>query len=358
MFYKLCLIIVFLLALNLPAGLLYRVNFESGNTDASPGTSNKEEWYGGVISAVNNPQKDSRNGSDMAGQCRVPHDYTRAELSSQRLTTENKTYVYKWSYYLPDDFFTNADLSWSLLCQWKTWPCGDHDGYDAEICHRCGIFNDLSAGTETDPHFEFRWRAEPDCREQTEDMILGQWVDFMMEIRWTNANDGYAKLWINDSLIKDLGNIKTLMDNFDASRCNMYWAVGIYTSWTGSKEFLDVYIDNVEIWDTSGVSPASEGSFDFPGPEMNRVAVCSRNPFQSTVIMQYTLAKPQFITIRIFDSTGREVSVLAVGQHNPGAYLARWDARDLSGNLLPNGVYYCSMQTKDRLITDKIILLK
>lgn len=222
--------------------LLYRVNYEGGTIDANPGASHAETMSGGAVTVVANPAKDGRNNSDQVGRHAVPTGYTRAELSSQRLPTVDHTYIYRWSYYVPPGFF-DSDISWNLISQWKTWPCGDHDGYDAEICGSCGIFNDLSIHTDS---FHFKYRAEPDCFTASPTLITGQWVDFVSEIRWTNGNTGYVKLWQNGQLAYEQQGMKTLFDNFNAGSCNMYWAVGLYSSNTGG---LAVYTDNIEIWE-------------------------------------------------------------------------------------------------------------
>lgn len=222
--------------------LLYRVNFEDGTIDANPGTSHAETMSGGSITVVANPEPDGRNSSSNVGRHSVPSGYTRAELSSMRLSTEDQAYLYKWSYYVPPTFF-DSTVNWNLISQWKTWPCGDHDGYDTEICGSCGIFNDLSVHTDT---FHFKYRAEPDCFTASPPLILGQWVDFVSEVRWSNGNDGYVKLWLNDQLVYDQQGFKTLFDNFDPSSCNLYWAVGVYSNNEGG---LTVYTDDIEIWE-------------------------------------------------------------------------------------------------------------
>ncbi|MBW2528282.1 MAG: heparin lyase I family protein, partial [Deltaproteobacteria bacterium] len=179
--------------------LLYRVDFEDQTIDADPGNSNDELMSGGAIAAVANPHKDPRNDSDFVGHHTVPTGYTRAELSSQRLPTAGETYLYKWSYFIPSAFF-DSTISWNLISQWKTWPCGDHDGYATEICGNCGIFNEINATVDS---FVFEFRAEPDCYTSSPPMRTGQWVDFVSEIHWVNDSTGYVRLWQNDQLIYD-----------------------------------------------------------------------------------------------------------------------------------------------------------
>jgi hypothetical protein len=244
--------------MSLPIGakVVYRVDFENNSTTASIGTSKREESAqgstGGSITAQPNPQKDARNQSSTVGRCRIPTGYRRAELSSQRLPTAGKTYLYRWSYYYPPDFFNNAEIDFSLVSQWKTYPCGYHDGYKAQICDECGIFNDLRGGAGTSRDFQFRWRARPDCRTHSLPVVTGEWVDFQMEVRWANDTSGYAVLWKNGVKVEEIRSVKTLFDNFNTN-CNIYWAVGMYARWEGTRQYLDLYIDDIEILDTAGI---------------------------------------------------------------------------------------------------------
>ncbi len=229
------------------AKLLYRVSFEQGTTAADVGKSNVETKVGstesgGKVSAVPNPKQDARNGSSTVGRHSVPAGYARAELSSQRLPTANKLMSYRFSYYIPKAFFAKT-ISWDLISQWKTWPCGDHDGYATQICGSCGIFNDLGAkATE----FELKFRAEPSCLNVKPAMETDAWVTFVLEIYWTNSMNGYARAWKNDQLIFDQKGFKTLFDNFKPGGCDLFWAVGVYAN---SSDGLEIFTDNLEIWE-------------------------------------------------------------------------------------------------------------
>ncbi|MFC1584492.1 heparin lyase I family protein [Fibrobacterota bacterium] len=223
------------------AGILWKLDWEDGRKEAAIGYTRLEEEEGGEITVVDNPVKDANNGSEKAAACNVGGK--RAEISSQRVPTEGKTYVYKWSYLVPENYSASG-----LVCQWKTWPCGDHDGYADEVCYTCGIFNHVRIQNNGD-EFHFQWRAEPDCDEISLPTNRGSWVTFQQEIKWTNGNDGYYKLWMNGEVVKEDSNLKTLMDRFEPGTCDLYFAVGLYSTVSA----LPVYIDNVEIWDTSGV---------------------------------------------------------------------------------------------------------
>ena len=228
------------------AKLLYRVNFEDGTTNASPGTSHEEtvagDNAGGEISAVNNPHKGGRNASNKVGRHRAPAGYRRAELSSQRLATVGRTYVYKVSYYIPTEFFAHP-ISTPLLSQWKTWPCskGNAD-YADKICDTGGIFDDLIAQLL---HFRFKYRAEPDCDRAYAPMLVDQWVDFVHEVHWATDDTGHARVWQNGQLVFEREKFRTMFTGLNVPECNMYWSVGLYKS---SPYAVELYTDDIEIW--------------------------------------------------------------------------------------------------------------
>ena len=229
-----------------PNSLVYKVTFEQDNTHAVIGESNEETMNGGSWEVVGNPKKEGRNASDKVGRSVVTQGYTRSELSSQRVPTRGYTYFYKWQYYIPNTYFTDVKVDWVLFSQWKTWPCGDHNDYGDEICGSCGIFNEISANQD---HLKFEYRASPDCREANTDIKYCKWVTFVQEIYWTNSSDGYVRLYKNGELIYKEDNIKTLFDNFQEDKCDIYWAIGQYCDWSSEvKEHQSIYIDNIEIW--------------------------------------------------------------------------------------------------------------
>ena len=232
------------------ADVFYKVDFENGDTKAVVGNSS-QELIDGTIDAVANPHPDANNGSAMVGRFRVPLSASkvRAELSSQRLPTDGQTYRYRWSYYIPNDFFDGATIDWLVNSQWKTWPCEVCNAtYDPAICGGCaGIFDDLRV---TDGQWwDFWWRAEPDCNEHSEAVALGQWVRFEMLVYWTTGSDGYVRLWRDGKSSKSLDGIRTLFTSFEKGTCDMYWAVGLYAHWSGTKNDLEMFVDDIEISD-------------------------------------------------------------------------------------------------------------
>jgi chitinase len=85
------------------------------------------------------------------------------------------------------------------------------------------------------------------------------------------------------------------------------------------------------------------------------------NPFNPTTAISYQLPAPSgvegsavsFVTLKVFDVLGEEVTTLVGEARPPGVYTVRWD-----GSLYPSGVYFYRLQTKDFVATKKMLLIK
>jgi hypothetical protein len=77
------------------------------------------------------------------------------------------------------------------------------------------------------------------------------------------------------------------------------------------------------------------------------------NPFNPTTNVQFSIANVQFVTLKVFNSIGQEVSTLVNEELQPGKYEIQFD-----GSSLSSGVYYYKLSTDKFSDTKKMILLK
>jgi len=77
------------------------------------------------------------------------------------------------------------------------------------------------------------------------------------------------------------------------------------------------------------------------------------NPCNATTTIIYEIAKLNFITLRIYDVLGNEISTLVNEEKPSGTYEVEFDA-----SLLPSGIYFYRIQTEEFLKTKKMVLLK
>ncbi len=77
------------------------------------------------------------------------------------------------------------------------------------------------------------------------------------------------------------------------------------------------------------------------------------NPFNPTTKIRYQLPKSEYITINVFDITGKLVRTLVNEKQNAGIYEVKFEAKDIS-----SGVYFYKLTSGDFLDVKKLILLK
>jgi len=77
------------------------------------------------------------------------------------------------------------------------------------------------------------------------------------------------------------------------------------------------------------------------------------NPFNPVTIIRYSIPKNQFVTLKVYDIMGKEVSRLVDGEKTAGQYSLEFD-----GSKLSSGVYFYVLSTDDFSSVKKLILLK
>ena len=77
------------------------------------------------------------------------------------------------------------------------------------------------------------------------------------------------------------------------------------------------------------------------------------NPINPSTKISYQLPKTSFVTLRVYDILGREVSLLVNEQQNAGTYEVTFDA-----NHLASGVYFYRIEAGSFVQTRKLVLMK
>ena len=79
------------------------------------------------------------------------------------------------------------------------------------------------------------------------------------------------------------------------------------------------------------------------------------NPFNPSTVINYQLSTASFVTLKVYDSLGREVTTLVSEYQQPGDYSTTFGATHLT---LSSGVYFYTLYTGDNLIVRKMVLTK
>jgi len=77
------------------------------------------------------------------------------------------------------------------------------------------------------------------------------------------------------------------------------------------------------------------------------------NPFNPTTQIRYTIEKPGFVTLKIYDVLGRQVKELVNANQNSGVYNVNFDASGLS-----SGIYMYQISTEGFQSSKKMMLIK
>ena len=83
------------------------------------------------------------------------------------------------------------------------------------------------------------------------------------------------------------------------------------------------------------------------------------NPFSAATTIEYAIASPQRVDLRIFDIRGRLVRVLENGvTREAGLHRVEWDGRNSDGQPMPSGIYFSALHAGTRENTTKLVLLR
>jgi hypothetical protein len=77
------------------------------------------------------------------------------------------------------------------------------------------------------------------------------------------------------------------------------------------------------------------------------------NPFIASTTISFTIPYRSFVSLKIFDALGKEVSMLVSGDLDIGQHSYQWN-----GDGLRSGVYLCRLQAGSHVVTQKLLLLR
>lgn len=108
------------------------------------------------------------------------------------------------------------------------------------------------------------------------------------------------------------------------------------------------FIDEIRL---NGTPYYVEGSVSIPD-EFGLSAVYP-NPFNSSFRTEYRLNAPSYVSIRLYDISGRQVALLVESEKDAGEYILNFEAGDM-----PAGEYLLRLRTDRRISMAKVVLLK
>ena len=82
------------------------------------------------------------------------------------------------------------------------------------------------------------------------------------------------------------------------------------------------------------------------------------NPVTESAIISLQLATEEFVSLKIFDASGRLIRTLANEQMSEGTHTITWNTHDESGNEVSEGICFLRMQTESEVKTIAVSVVK
>jgi len=84
------------------------------------------------------------------------------------------------------------------------------------------------------------------------------------------------------------------------------------------------------------------------------------NPFNPSTTIKFKVPELSFVTIKVYDALGNEITTLVDEEKPAGKYEVEFNANSHSGEVrnLPSGIYFYRLKAGDYIATKKMVLLK
>ena len=82
------------------------------------------------------------------------------------------------------------------------------------------------------------------------------------------------------------------------------------------------------------------------------------NPFKNLTNISFAIPKESYVSLIIYDASGRKVRSLIRERLKAGSYNQKWDGRDDGGKEMPQGVYFYQLKTQNFKEIKKAVLLR
>ncbi len=178
--------------------------------------------------------------------------------------------------------------------------------------------------------------------------IFGQpRTDWQWQSHWYNATDLTLDAW--NRLEFNIDEVKASAPTFDVSQglqAGVEFVLAEGTSWSDV-----VYADNIMLLGVSGTTNVETKGYQ--QPESFSLENYP-NPFNPVTKIYYTLPREQYVTLAIYDATGRLVQTLVQNERQPaGRHAFRFDASNLS-----SGIYFYRLTSGEFSQTRKMSLIQ
>ena len=96
----------------------------------------------------------------------------------------------------------------------------------------------------------------------------------------------------------------------------------------------------------------------FKLPLLMRFLPPTPNPFTRQVQLAFTLNRAAKVSLKVFDASGRIVTVIAQGEMNAGRYQVCWNGKGRSGGSVASGIYFARLSVENDTRVQKLVLTR
>jgi len=126
----------------------------------------------------------------------------------------------------------------------------------------------------------------------------------------------------------------------------------IYGLYEGEMVLTSARINNTAYGDTILLSVSSRSNYDFHLPDYFLYQNYP-NPFNPTTEIEYYVPTKTYVTVKVYDVSGKAVADLVDGIMESGMHKVEFNATALT-----SGVYFCCLKCGPAVLAKKLILLK
>lgn len=174
-----------------------------------------------------------------------------------------------------------------------------------------------------------------------------------VKFSWNRSVPDVRKYWIEVSTTADMSNVVAR----DTS------VTDTFKVFTGTLQHNTTYYWQVRAKNQAGWGPYSSvrnlttatSSVNDPVTGGNAFALTGNmpNPFSGVTRINFTLAQPGEITLKVLNGVGEEVATIASGRFAADRHELLWDASNLAA-----GIYYCQLRMGERVETMKMVVAR
>jgi flagellar hook assembly protein FlgD len=82
------------------------------------------------------------------------------------------------------------------------------------------------------------------------------------------------------------------------------------------------------------------------------------NPSRGASVVRFGLPQAIDVSVGIYDVQGRQVAALVNGTLAEGEHTARWDGSDAAGGAAPSGLYFVTLRSGAKTLSERLAIVR